>query len=83
MYSGPISSDGQTASATIKPPKERVVIVAKEKARGNNLMSTDGAAGAAVLEGARLAVEAMMTGRKVQIKASAVDAMPLSNGCKS
>lgn len=74
LYSDDLESDGRTASATCKPPRERTVIVAKERRRGRNIMTTEGAAGAAALEGARLAVEAMLSGRRVIIDRGAVDA---------
>lgn len=74
LCSDGIESNGQTATATVKPPRSRTVIVAKERRRGRNIMTTEGAAGAAAMEGARLAVEAMRTGRKVIIDPGDVDA---------
>lgn len=74
LHADPIARSGSSASVTIKPPRERTVIVAKERKRGNDIMTTDGAAGAAVMEGARLAVQAMLSGHKVIVKTGAVEA---------
>lgn len=60
-----IVSDGQTASSRVLPPTSRTAHVAKERARGVELLTAAGAAGEAALAGARAAVAAMATGRVV------------------
>lgn len=65
IYRTAIESDGRTASCRVMPPKSRQAHVAKERARGVNLITGDGAAGEAAIAGARAAVAAMMTGRAV------------------
>jgi hypothetical protein len=63
----PIKSDGVTASSTLMPPVSRTAHVAREKARGVVLLTTEGAAGRACRAAAQDAVAAMVTGRKVLI----------------
>lgn len=60
-----IKSDGQTATSRVLPPTSRTAHVAKERARGVELLTAAGAAGEAALAGARAAVAAMTSGRKV------------------
>lgn len=74
IYRTEIVSDGQTASCRVMPPKSRQAHVAKERARGVNLLTGDGAAGQAAIAGARAAVAAMMSGRAVIHDDAEVDA---------
>lgn len=65
LRSLPLESNGQTASVRCLPPQSRQAHCVKERARGVDIMTTRGAAGAAAIAGAKAAVEAMMTGREV------------------
>lgn len=65
LRSTPIVSNGQTATVRILPPLSRQAHVVKERARGVDIMTTRGAAGAAIEAAMRAAVEAMLTGRQV------------------
>lgn len=69
-----IKSDGQTATSRVLPPTSRTAHVAKERARGVELLTAAGAAGEAALAGARAAVAAMASGRKVIHDDDEVDA---------
>lgn len=69
-----IKSDSQTASSTVLPPKSRQAHVARERARGVVLITGDGAAGQAAINGAKAAVEAMVSGRHVRVDDGEVDA---------
>lgn len=63
--STPVLSNGQTASVRILPALSRQAHVVKERSRGIDIMTTRGAAGAAIEAAMRAAVEAMLTGRTV------------------
>lgn len=69
-----IESKGQTASCRGLPPLSRQAHVVKERARGVDLITLRGAAGKAAVDGARAAVEAMLTGREVIIDAGEKEA---------
>jgi hypothetical protein len=70
----PIKSDGQTASSTVLPGLDRQAHVARERARGVVLITGAGAAGEAAIAGAKAGVEAMLTGRHVELEGGEVDA---------
>lgn len=61
-----IESDGREASCRVLPPVSRTAYVARERKRGIVLLTGAGAAGAAVVEAARGAGGAMLSGASVE-----------------
>lgn len=69
-----LTSDGQTATATIVGPPERNAFLGKEKAKGVNLLTLSGLSGEAAKAAVAEVVAVVATGRKVEADVSGVGA---------